>query len=98
MGLNDAFIFIRKYKELSDGQKYRYKLAKLISLNAKFLFIDEFCANLDRVTAKVISYNLQKICRKNNITAFVATTHRDIIDDFNFHYLLILKFSTFYFS
>ena len=24
MGLNDAFIFLRKYEELSDGQKYRY--------------------------------------------------------------------------
>ncbi len=29
-GLNDAFLFLRKYKELSEGQKYRYKLAKLI--------------------------------------------------------------------
>jgi len=28
-GLNDAFLFLRRFKELSDGQKYRYKLAKL---------------------------------------------------------------------
>ena len=43
MGLNDAFIFLRKYKELSDGQKYRYRLAKALSMKPDFLFIDEFC-------------------------------------------------------
>ncbi len=34
-GLNDAFLFLRKYKELSDGQKYRYKLAKLVNCKEK---------------------------------------------------------------
>jgi len=83
MGLNDAFIFLRKFGELSDGQKYRYKLAKLLSTKPKFLFIDEFCANLDRTTAKVIAHNLQKVCRNNNISLFVATTHEDLIEDLN---------------
>jgi len=83
MGLNDAFIFIRKYKELSDGQKYRFKLAKMISEKPDFIFIDEFCNNVDRITAKVIAYNLQRTCRDNNITCFVATTHKDLIEDFN---------------
>lgn len=83
MGLNDGFIFLRKYKELSDGQKYRFKLAKLISFKPKFIFIDEFCANLDRVTAKVIAYNLQRTIRDNDMILFAATTHRDIIDDLN---------------
>jgi len=83
MGLNDAFIFLRKFKELSDGQKYRYKLAKMLSNKPKYLFIDEFSANLDRITAKVISYNLQKMCRKHDITLFVSTTHDDLIEDLN---------------
>ncbi len=30
VGLNDAFLFLHTYKQLSDGQKYRYKIAKLI--------------------------------------------------------------------
>ena len=83
MGLNDAFIFLRRFCELSDGQKYRYRLAKLISKTPKFIFIDEFCANLDRTTAKVIAFNLQKIARKNKIALFVATTHRDLESDLN---------------
>ena len=28
VGLNDAFLFLRKYQELSDGEKYRFKLSK----------------------------------------------------------------------
>lgn len=83
MGLNDAFIFLRTFKELSDGQKYRFKLAEILAEKPEFIFIDEFCANLDRTTAKVIAFNLQKICRKNNIGLFVATTHTDLSDDLN---------------
>jgi len=30
VGLNDAFLFIRRYRELSDGQRYRYCIARLI--------------------------------------------------------------------
>ena len=30
VGLNDAFLFLRTYEQLSDGQKYRYKIAKKI--------------------------------------------------------------------
>jgi len=83
MGLNDAFIFLRKIKQLSDGQKYRFRLAKLLEEKPEFMFIDEFCANLDRTTAKVIAYNLQKVCRKLGITLFCATTHTDLREDLN---------------
>lgn len=82
-GLNDAFLFLRKYKELSEGQKYRFKLAKLVDSKSKTVWIlDEFCATLDRVMAKVISYSVQKIGRKLGKTVIVATTHEDLIEDF----------------
>jgi len=83
VGLNDAFIFLRRYEELSDGQKYRYKLAKALSKGAKTLVFDEFCATLDRETAKIVAYLVQKICRKRGITLIVATTHEDLIEDVN---------------
>jgi len=82
-GLNDAFLFLRKYKELSDGQKYRYKLAKLIDNKEKTVWIiDEFCATLDRVMARIIAYLIQKVARKLRKTVVVATTHSDLIEDF----------------
>jgi len=82
-GLNDAFLFLRKYKELSEGQKYRYKLAKLMDDKDKSVWIiDEFCATLDRVMARIIAYLAQKVARKHGKTVIVGTTHRDVIEDF----------------
>lgn len=77
-GLNDAYLFVRKPEELSDGQKYRFKLAKMIESDADVWVADEFTAALDRITAKVVAFNLQKVARKLNKTLLVATTHMDI--------------------
>ncbi len=81
VGLNDAFLFLRTYNQLSDGQKYRYKLAKVIESGKGWWLMDEFCACLDRDTAKIIAFNLQKIARQQGKTVIVATTHDDLFDD-----------------
>ena len=80
-GLNEAFLMLRKFKELSDGQKYRYRAAKMIDSNADTWIFDEFAALLDRVTAKCVSYTIQKVARKLGKTLLVATTHEDLLDD-----------------
>jgi ABC-type ATPase with predicted acetyltransferase domain len=80
-GLNDAYLFIRKPSELSDGQRYRFRLAKLVESGAKVWIADEFLAVLDRTTAKVIAFNLQKVARKVGATVLVATTHSDMVED-----------------
>lgn len=83
VGLSDAFVCLRYYDQLSDGQKSRYVLAKMLESDNKFLLIDEFCALLDRETAKVVAYSMQKICRKTGRTLIVATTHNDLVEDLN---------------
>lgn len=80
-GLNDAYLFIRKPAELSDGQRYRFRLAKLIESGAKVWVADEFLAVLDRTTAKVLAFNLQKVARQRGATLIVATTHTDMVAD-----------------
>jgi ABC-type proline/glycine betaine transport system ATPase subunit len=68
----------RKFKELSDGQKYRYKLAKLIDQGEKKVWIiDEFCASLDKVMAKIIAYLIQKVARKLGNTVIVNDTEKN---------------------
>ena len=52
-GLGEAFLWLRKYDELSDGQKYRYRLAKLLESQAQMWVADEFCSMLDRDTARI---------------------------------------------
>lgn len=77
-GINDAYLFIRKPSELSDGQKYRFRLAKLIESGAQVWIADEFAAVLDRDTAKVVGYNIAKAARKSKAMLLVATTHTDL--------------------
>ncbi|MBN2583396.1 MAG: ATP-binding cassette domain-containing protein, partial [Planctomycetes bacterium] len=41
-GLSDAFAVLRQPSELSDGQRYRYRLAQLLATGARTIVIDEF--------------------------------------------------------
>jgi len=54
------------------------------------LILDEFGATLDRETAKVIAWLLQKVVRQSGRTLIVATTHRNLFEDLN-PTLFILK-------
>ena len=81
VGLNDAFLFLRTYNQLSDGQKYRYRIAKLIESGKQWWLMDEFAACLDRDTAKIIAFNLQKIARQQGKAVVAATTHGDLFGD-----------------
>ena len=80
-GVSDAFLYVRKPSELSDGQRYRVKLAKLIESGADVWVADEFGAVLDRVTAKTIAYNMSRTARKVGATLIVATTHTDLEEE-----------------
>jgi ABC-type ATPase with predicted acetyltransferase domain len=80
-GISDAWIYIRKPQELSDGQRYRLKLAMLMAQKADVWVADEFGAVLDRVTAKCVAFNMQKVARRLNKTLIVATTHTDLKDE-----------------
>ena len=83
VGLNDAFLFLRNYEQLSDGQKYRYKIAKMMESKAQFWIMDEAMATLDRDTAKIVAYNLQKLARQQGKAVLAATTHTDLFEDLN---------------
>lgn len=80
-GISDAWIYIRKPSELSDGQRYRLKLAILLDMDADVWVADEFGAVLDRVTAKCVAFNMQKVARARGKTLMVATTHTDLSEE-----------------
>lgn len=77
-GLAEAKLFVKRPFELSDGQKYRLQIGIMLYKKQKVLCIDEFTSFLDRVTATVVAFNIQKICRRNNIKLIVATAHNDL--------------------
>lgn len=80
-GLNDAYLFIRKPSELSDGQRYRFKVAKLLESSARVWVADEFGAVLDRTTAKAVSLNVRRFAASVGATLIVATTHKDLREE-----------------
>lgn len=86
-GLNDAFVMLRSPSELSDGQRYRLRLAQALALTRSepgamtVVLADEFGATLDRLTAKVIARNLRRWTRREaGVCLIVATTHDDLLE------------------
>jgi ABC-type ATPase with predicted acetyltransferase domain len=92
VGLNDAFLFLRKYSQLSDGQRFRYRLAKFLESDKQWLLVDEFAAALDRDTAKIVAFNLQKIARQQGKAVIAATTHSDLFEDLSPSVLVLKRF------
>ena len=80
-GISDVLSALNNPACLSLGQQYRYKLARALSAGKKIIFADEFCSNLDRVTACVIAYQIRKFARRTGTTFILASSHDDVIAD-----------------
>jgi ABC-type ATPase with predicted acetyltransferase domain len=92
-GLNDAFCVLNQPTNLSDGQKYRFRLAVALSSGAKYIFADEYCSELDRITAAVISYNIQKYAKRTGVTFILASSHDDVLMDLEPDVLVVKELS-----
>ena len=84
-GLGDAFVMLRKPSQLSDGQRYRLRLAQMFDIadrsdSSSIILADEFGATLDRLTAKIIARNAQRWVSKSQHTFIAATTHDDLLE------------------
>lgn len=85
-GLGEAGLWIRPFASLSDGEKFRARLARAVALMSRGgavgpLLCDEFCSTLHRRSAKAISFNLSKLAARRNLTIVLACPHEDVIDD-----------------
>jgi ABC-type ATPase with predicted acetyltransferase domain len=81
-GLSEARILLRTPAELSDGQRYRFRLALAGARNANgWWAADEFAANLDRTLARVVAFNLRKHVTRTGVGVLLATTHEDLTAD-----------------
>jgi ABC-type ATPase with predicted acetyltransferase domain len=80
-GLNDVFCILNQPANLSEGQKYRFRLAMAMAAEKKFIFADEFCSELDSITAAVISYNIHKFAKRTGTTFILASSHDDMLLD-----------------
>jgi ABC-type ATPase with predicted acetyltransferase domain len=93
VGLNDVFCVLNQPTHLSDGQKYRFRLAMALASGREFVFADEFCSNLDRITAAVIAYNMHKFAKRKGVTFILATSHDDTLIDLEPDVLIVKQLS-----
>lgn len=80
-GLSEARLLLRAPNELSEGQRYRFRLAFALASGAPFVCADEFTATLDRTLAKVVAFNVRKLVTRSGAGLLAATTHEDVIKD-----------------
>ncbi|MHC4738050.1 MAG: ATP-binding cassette domain-containing protein [Planctomycetota bacterium] len=80
-GLNDVYCVLGRPANLSDGEKWRFRLAVALARKKRFIFADEFCSNLDRLSAAVISYNIRKFAKRQGVTFVLASGQDDILLD-----------------
>ena len=77
VGLNSIPSWVKPYRVLSNGEKFRADLAMKISDGA---VIDEFTSVVDRNVAKAASTALSKYIKKNDIkNVVISSCHRDIV-------------------
>jgi hypothetical protein len=80
-GLNDCLCMLDLPVHLSAGQKWRFRLASAIAGGSEWIFSDEFCSVLDRITAGVIAQSIRKYADKYNITFVLASSNDDILEN-----------------
>jgi ABC-type ATPase with predicted acetyltransferase domain len=86
VGLAEAWSYLRTPEELSEGQRWRLRLAMGLSRSAAeefpphhLLVCDEFAAVLDRVTAAVVARSLRRaIDGSSSLSAIVVCAQDDL--------------------
>ncbi|MBP7053105.1 MAG: hypothetical protein KBE65_19030 [Phycisphaerae bacterium] len=89
VGLGDVFSILNRPARLSDGQKYRFRLAQALVSGRPFVFADEFCSELDRITAATVAFNVHRFVKQRvsrapagtQTTLILASSRDDILID-----------------
>jgi ABC-type lipoprotein export system ATPase subunit len=85
-GLGEPALWLRRFDQLSEGERFRARLARAISLHQRTctaapLLCDEFSSNLHPRMAQAIAFNLRKLATREKLTLVLATCRQDIATD-----------------
>jgi ABC-type ATPase with predicted acetyltransferase domain len=95
-GLADAFVLLRPPEELSDGQRWRLRLAHALArlleppaeaaagamgAPMRVLVADELASTLDRLCARAMAYRLRRLADREGVTILAASAHDDLVED-----------------
>lgn len=79
-GLADAYLFLRTPAELSDGQRFRLRLALALARRPRTIVIDRFLDDLDRLTAKILAHQVRKFADQTGAAFLLASPNHDFVD------------------
>ena len=80
VGLGDVPAWLRPYHALSNGEKFRAGLARVIAEGRQRVVIDEFTSVVDRQIAKIGAAAFSKSWKRGNGQAILLSCHYDILD------------------
>lgn len=80
VGLGDVPSWLRPHAVLSNGEKFRANLAKLVCESPAECVVDEFTSVVDRQIAKFGSLAFQKSWRRTGGKCVLLSCHYDVID------------------
>lgn len=80
VGLGSVPAWLRPYRVLSNGEKFRADLAKIICEAPKRVIVDEFTSVVDRQIAKFGALAFQKAWRRTGGQCVLLSCHYDILD------------------
>lgn len=87
VGLAEVWTWLRRPNQLSEGQRWRLRLALALARAEKaskpvVLVCDEFGAVLDRVSARIVAACVRRAVdeRAHTLSALLATSHDDLSD------------------
>ncbi|MCA9039671.1 MAG: hypothetical protein KDA65_04915 [Planctomycetaceae bacterium] len=78
-GLGEGRLALRSPGELSDGQRFRFRLALAFARRPNWILCDEFTATLDRKLAELVAWNMPRLAKRFQTGMLLATTHEDIV-------------------
>ena len=80
VGLGDVPAWLRPYSALSNGEKFRASLARVIAEKRDRVIIDEFTSVVDRQIAKIGASAFSKSWKRCGGKAILLSCHYDILD------------------
>lgn len=80
VGLGSVPSWLRPYSVLSNGEKFRAELARIVAEEPARVVIDEFTSVVDRQIAKIGALAFQKAWRRTPGKAVLLSCHYDVLD------------------
>jgi ABC-type ATPase involved in cell division/GNAT superfamily N-acetyltransferase len=80
VGLGTVPSWLRPYAVLSNGEKFRAELARIVAEEPAAVVVDEFTSVVDRQIAKIGALAFQKAWRRAKGKAVLLSCHYDVLD------------------